>query len=267
MVQLDLIELADLVRPEQLVAEIVRQNPDLPVPVPLEDLAQLAGISKIEAFASDGFEGALIANATKSEGAIFFSSRAPRARQRFTIGHELGHYLLPWHRQLTFQCTAEDISARTNKDWEIQANQFAAELLMPASLLKRRLTALREPELAHILALGQEFETSVEMTARRVVELSDYACAVVFSKDDVVRYWARSDYFAPWLCVRKGSRLPAASQSRVPSGDHEEWNELEAHWWLAEPREGEEELPESVFEQTLVQDGGFKVTLLAYEPE
>ena len=27
MVQLDLIELADLVRPEQLVAEILRQNP------------------------------------------------------------------------------------------------------------------------------------------------------------------------------------------------------------------------------------------------
>ena len=68
MVQLDLIELADLVRPEQLVAEVLRQNPQLPVPVPLEELAQLAGITKIEAFASEGFEGALITNATKSEG-------------------------------------------------------------------------------------------------------------------------------------------------------------------------------------------------------
>ena len=95
MVQLDLIELADLVRPEQLVAEILRQNPQLPVPVPLEELAQLAGITKIEAFTSEGFEGALITNATKSEGAIFHSARGPRSRQRFTIGHELGHFLLP----------------------------------------------------------------------------------------------------------------------------------------------------------------------------
>src|SRR5437762_2255176 len=89
MVQLDLIELADLVRPEQLVAEILRQNPQLPVPVPLEELARLAGITKIEAFASEGFEGALLANATKSEGAIFYSARGPRSRQRFTVGHEL----------------------------------------------------------------------------------------------------------------------------------------------------------------------------------
>ncbi len=184
MVQLDLIELADLIRPEQLVAEILRQNPQMPVPVPLEELARLAGISKIEAFTSEGFEGALIANVTKSEGAIFYSSRGPRPRQRFTIGHELGHFLLPWHRQLTFQCTAEDISSRANKDWEIQANQFAAELLIPAPLVRTRLQKLKDPELAHIMALRDEFETSMEMTARRVVELSEYACAVVFSKDN-----------------------------------------------------------------------------------
>lgn len=84
--------------------------------MPVEELARLAGIAKIEAFASEGFEGALLTNATKSEGAIFYSARGPRARQRFTIGHELGHFLLPWHRQASFQCTAQDISSRANKD-------------------------------------------------------------------------------------------------------------------------------------------------------
>lgn len=265
MVQLDLIELADLVRPEQLVAEILRQNPQMPVPVPLEDLARLAGISKIEAFTSDGFEGALIANATKSEGAIFYSNRGPRLRQRFTIGHELGHFLLPWHRQAKFQCTAEDITSGGNKDWEIQANQFAAELLIPAPLVKTRLQKLKDPELAHIMALRDEFETSMEMTARRVVELSEYACAVIFSKDNVVRYPVWSPYFTHRLCVKKGERLPAKSPSREAASDPDEWHELDAHWWLVERRG--EDTPESVYEQTLVQENGHKVTLLTYDPE
>jgi Zn-dependent peptidase ImmA (M78 family) len=265
MVQLDLIELADLVRPEQLVAEILRQNPQMPVPVPLEDLARLAGISKIEAFTSDGFEGALIANATKSEGAIFYSNRGPRPRQRFTIGHELGHFLLPWHRQAKFQCTAEDITSGGNKDWEIQANQFAAELLIPAPLVKTRLQKLKDPELAHIMALRDEFETSMEMTARRVVELSEYACAVIFSKDNVVRYPVWSPYFTHRLCVKKGERLPAKSPSREAASDPDEWHELDAHWWLVERRG--EDTPESVYEQTLVQENGHKVTLLTYDPE
>ncbi|AOJ91556.1 ImmA/IrrE family metallo-endopeptidase [Burkholderia multivorans] len=266
MVQLDLIELADLVRPEQLVAEILRQNPQLPIPVPVEELARLAGISKIEAFDSVGFEGALLTNATKSEGAIFFSSLSPRPRQRFTIGHELGHFLLPWHRQASFQCTAEDISSRSKKDWEIQANQFAAELLAPEPLVRRILRQLKEPELAHMLKLRDDFATSFEMTARRVVELNDYACAVVFSKDNIVRYSIRSEYFTEWLSVRKGDRLPAQSPSRNSISDPEEWHEIEAHWWLAEAKGGVRQ-PETMYEQTLVQDHGHKVTLLTYEPE
>lgn len=266
MVQLDLIELADLVRPEQVAAEILRQNPQLPIPVPVEELARLAGISKIEAFSSVGFEGALVTNATKSEGAIFFSSLSPRPRQRFTIGHELGHFLLPWHRQTSFQCTAEDISSRSKKDWEIQANQFSAELLTPEPLVRRLLRPLKEPELAHILQLHDEFATSFEMTARRVVELNDYACAVVFSKDNVVRYTIRSEFFTEWLSIRKGDRLPAQSSSRNSVSDPAEWHEIEAYWWLAEPKDHTSQ-PETIYEQTLVQDNGHKATLLTYEPD
>ncbi len=265
MVHLDLIELADLVHPEQLANEIVRQNPDLPIPVPLEELARLAGITKIEPFSSEGFEGALVANDSKSVGAIFYSDRGPRSRQRFTIGHELGHFLLPWHRQTTFQCTAEDISGRAKADWEVEANRFAAEILMPISLVKRRLAVLKDPEIAHILILRDEYGTSVEMTARRIVELSDYACAVVYSKENIVRYTIRSEFFEHKLSVRKGERLPTQSPSREAASDTDEWHEIDSHWWLAEERNMDQ--PESVFEQTLVQENGHKVTLVTYEPD
>ncbi|MBL0946454.1 MAG: ImmA/IrrE family metallo-endopeptidase [Hydrogenophaga sp.] len=263
MVQLELIELADLVRPEQLVEEILRQNPALPVPVPIEELARLAGISKIEAFTSQGFEGALVANSTKSEGAIFYSSLGPRSRQRFTIGHELGHFLLPWHRQSSFQCTAEDFAPGTNKEWEAQANRFSAELLMPAPLVRQRLVAYKDPELALLIQLRDEFEASLEAAARRAVELSEYPCAVVFSKDNVVRYSVKSSYFEEWIAVRKGDSLPFKSPSRSSSSDPDVWHELDASWWLSERRGGSTQ-PETVYEQTLIQENGHKLTLLSY---
>lgn len=263
MLQLDLIELADLVRPEQLVDAIIAQNPQLPVPVPLEELAGLAGITKIEPLTSDGFEGALMANPEKSVGAIFYNARSPRPRQRFTIGHELGHFLLPWHRKSAFQCTAGDMTFRANGEWEIQANQFSAELLIPKLLALPRLRALKEPDLEHVTVLAGEFGTSIEMTARRYAELHEFPCAVVFSKGNEVRYTARSEYFEHQLCVWKGDKLPTKSPSRGATGEVDDWDELDAYWWLKDGRG--DESPDKVYEQTLRQDGGYKITLITYD--
>jgi len=263
MLRLDLMELADLVRPEQLVDEILKQNPQLPLPVPVVELATMAGISKVEAFTSTGFEGTLIANAEKSAGAIFYNGTVPRSRQKFTIGHELGHFLLPWHRQTTFECTAEDISLRARKDWEIQANQFSAELLMPKALVKAKLHVMRDPELAHVRELADLLEVSFEAAARRLVELNEYPCAVVFSKENVVRYAIKSQYFEEQLTVWKGDKLPLKSPSKNASSDPQEWHELDAGWWVKE-RSGSD-APECIYEQTLVQESGFKVTLLTLE--
>lgn len=260
MLSLDLMELADLVRPEQLVDAILVQNPDLPLPVPVEALATLAGITQIQPLTSTGFEGTLIANAEKSVGAIFYNGTVPRSRQRFTIGHELGHFLLPWHRQTTFECTKEDISGRARKDWEIQANQFSAELLLPKALVKKQLLPLRDPEIAHVLKLSETFGTSVEATARRVVDLNEYPCAVVFSHNNEVRYTVVSEYFGEQLCVRKGDKLPLKSPSKNVTSDPDEWHEMVSTWWVKE-RKGDD-APESVYEQTLCQDLGFKMTLL-----
>lgn len=262
MLKLELIELADLVHPEQLVDTIIQQNPSIEVPIPIEALARLSGISRIEPLATKDFEGALIANAEKSTGAIFYSSQSPRPRQRFTIGHELGHFLLPWHRQSTFNCTAEDVGSRANKEWEIQANQFAAELLIPRKLLKPRLLKLKDPELDHVLTLAAEFGTSITMTAHRLAEQSDYACAFVFSKDNQVSYSVKSTHFEEQLCLRKGHSLPGGSPSRLQTSAHDEWHELDSTWWLRERRG--DEFPETVFEQSLRQDDGYKITLLTY---
>lgn len=260
MVTLNLVELADFVHPERLVDAIVQQNPDLPLPVPIEKIAMLAGISTIKSFASEGFAGALVTNAEKSDGAIFYSSRDPRPRQRFTIGHELGHFLLPSHRQSQFNCKPRDLSFGAKAEWETEANRFSAELLMPRSLVMRTLLSEVSPQMNHVVDLASRFETSLEMTARRYVELNEHPCAIIFSKDNIIRYSVRNEHFVAPLRVRKGDSLPRMSGSRLGKGDTATWHEADTHWWIREGNDAQRVA--SVQEQTLRQENGFKITLL-----
>jgi hypothetical protein len=39
---------------------------------------------------------------------------------------------------------------------------------------------------------------------------------------------------------------------------------MDAYWWLTE-QPGADDQPESVYEQTFVQENGFKVTMVTYE--
>jgi len=52
-------------------------------------------------------------------------------RIRFTLAHELGHFILP-HNRSVFSCNESQVDR-----WEQEANRFAAELLMPQPLIKR----------------------------------------------------------------------------------------------------------------------------------
>lgn len=52
-------------------------------------------------------------------------------RQRFTLAHELGHIIIPWHLGTIIDDL--NINKTNSKYWnlETEANRFASELLMP----------------------------------------------------------------------------------------------------------------------------------------
>lgn len=65
---------------------------------------------------------------------VVLNSGRSKVRQRFTLAHELGHILIPWHTGNVFDFTGgdifdEEIEYRT---MEAEANRFASELLMPS---------------------------------------------------------------------------------------------------------------------------------------
>lgn len=63
-------------------------------------------------------------------------------RQRFTLAHELGHFILHGNSSSVFIDASpvffrDETSSEGSKLQEIEANAFAAELLMPENMLRR----------------------------------------------------------------------------------------------------------------------------------
>lgn len=131
------------------------------------------------------------------------------AKWRFVIAHELGHFCC--HPDLDQFKLCTDYQLR---DWyrtsghEPEANQFAAELLMP-EMLFRPLCDRSRPSLNDIKDLAEIFGTTLSSTAIRFVEMTEEPCAVVHSssgKIDWVR--ATSDF---GVKLRKGMLVTNAT--------------------------------------------------------
>ena len=149
------------------------------------------------------YEGALLRMKGIPRGYIVLSSEVREVRrQRFTLGHEIGHYLLPDQQDLCQPCGKEQIES-----WddglarpEREANQFAAEILMPRSIVQ---PLLREsPQFSHIEQIAEACETSLTASAYRYCELSSFPVAMVWSEEGRVRWYKSSGEFVRW--VRRG---------------------------------------------------------------
>ena len=75
---------------------------------------------------------------TPSEYVIFVDSKEPAVRQRFTAAHEIGHFLL--HRDSIYGKIEDNYLLRAHgmsNRQELEANEFAADLLMPWELINQ----------------------------------------------------------------------------------------------------------------------------------
>ena len=144
-------------------------------PVPVEDLARECGaVIRREMLDSD--MSGMVYRLNPSRAVIGVNTKHSTTRQRFTIAHELGHLLLHDSEQLHFDDkfvigfrNTESSLAMDPK--EVEANQFAAELLMPISLLRRDLQALGSFDADSdevIVNLASTYEVSTAAMAIRI---------------------------------------------------------------------------------------------------
>ena len=108
-------------------------------PVPVKRVAKHLGIKIDESDLGRDCSGVLV---RQGDRAVIGVNRLDHPnRRRFTIAHEIGHYLL--HERETYVDTGYRVNFRDldsgsgTKSEEIEANRFAAALLMPEPMVKR----------------------------------------------------------------------------------------------------------------------------------
>lgn len=101
-------------------------------------------------------------------------------RQRFTVAHEIGHLRLHPGRPLTVDSNIrvnfrDNVSSQATDRQEMEANAFAAALLMPRDLIINEVIELQQHGTRTreklVVALSKVFDVSVEAMGHRLVNL------------------------------------------------------------------------------------------------
>jgi Zn-dependent peptidase ImmA (M78 family) len=109
-------------------------------PVNLDGIAQDLGLKVYKELLGQDIAGMIARDLEKggSSGfAIYLNSREHSNRQRFTLAHEIAHFVL--HFDLIESGITDDRMYRSQltNSYETQANRFAASMLMPRTLVKK----------------------------------------------------------------------------------------------------------------------------------
>ncbi|MFX0199032.1 MAG: ImmA/IrrE family metallo-endopeptidase [Candidatus Hodarchaeota archaeon] len=121
-------------------------------------------------------------------------------RKNFTYAHEIGHLCMHSQDQSEFYCSRDLIGSFKSKihPSELEANRFAAELLMPRFIYEQ-LVRVREPGWDTIKELASLSQTTLTATAKRFMDLTDHACALIISEKRIISSFHPSKEFRAYI--------------------------------------------------------------------
>jgi Zn-dependent peptidase ImmA (M78 family) len=222
-------------------------------------------ITKIQGEHIDGFEGMLKANKSKTKWLIVYNDgNGSEGRQRFTVAHELGHYMVHRELQNEFACLDDEISTgeRSKRDIEAEADQFASTLLMPYDDFRRQVNG--QPISFDLIGhCADRYGVSLTAAALRWIDIAPERAILIASRDDHM-LWAKSNedafksraYFATRKNVIELPKTALAHSANAETTVSQQ--DVRANTWLANE-------PGYVRAQELVKSAGqydYKLTLL-----
>lgn len=154
-------------------------------PVPVEHIASVLGIDIRSTRPGDvSLSGFLVRDDGTGKAIMGVNQAHHINRKRFTISHEIGHFLLHAGQEIYvdesskagLRISLRDENSSEGRDiYEIEANEFAAELLMPVELLRADLASSNisdEAELEKALGtLAKKYKVSKQALTYRLVNL------------------------------------------------------------------------------------------------
>jgi hypothetical protein len=212
-------------REGQRIARLFRQSRGLQ-DVRACDLVEILADRSLDVAESEHLEPGFAAYLIRAGegGGIMLSGGQTKGRRRFSIAHELGHFLIPKHANegISGYCLDADMRVRSTDaqriEWE--ANDFAAELLMPQHLFRRDVAQF-DPSIASIEKLAGDAFYNVSLLAAgwRFVQLTAQAVALVVATDGRVTWVARSRAFDLPLTERQQPVHPDTVAASVFRGE------------------------------------------------
>ena len=202
---------------ERAAEKYLEKKDILSLPVDPIKIAESHGIMVQAKPASNAGVSGMLIKAGDQFGIAYATHIDVEGFQRFSIAHELGHYLLPGHPESLFpeengihESRAGFVSA---DKYERQADHFAAGLLMPRGLFTKEIDK-RLSGFQAINELAELCKTSLTSTAIRYSKFTSEPMAVVLSEDARIDWCFISDELneigrIDW--PKKGQGLPRDS--------------------------------------------------------
>ena len=139
-------------------------------PVKVGAIAKALGISVKRTPLGQFMAGSLIRDRLRggtSGFLVLLNSDDSETRQKFTLAHEIAHFVL--HRDLIDVGVNDDTMYRSELSnyLEVQANQLAADIIMPIRLVKKAMQSETNPK-----ALAKMFEVSEQAMKIRLSGMS-----------------------------------------------------------------------------------------------
>lgn len=196
------------------------------------------------------------------EAIISVNTRSPEPRQRFSVGHELGHW--HHHRGQFLFCRSADIGAGSGKSQiERVANRFAADLLMPAYLFDPHVSRVPRLTFAFAEQLADTFRVSRTAATIRAVERG-CAPALLVCHGATGLKWAVTSPLVPdrWRPLKEMSADSAAFPVQFGKlREQRQGKRVKASAWFG-IREAERF---DIREETVRSTGGETLTLLSLD--
>ncbi|KAA0930583.1 ImmA/IrrE family metallo-endopeptidase [Streptomyces apricus] len=167
-------------RAEQAASRLLAEAGETAAPVNVERLAAHLGVVISRSAFRDGDVSGMLVRQDGQSPVVGVNDAHSSRRQRFTIGHEFGHLLLHPGREVVLDRPVrvnlrDKTSSMATDREEIEANAFAAGLLMPADLVRSELQQLpavvRQDPDGCAVALAALFEVSASAMGFRLINL------------------------------------------------------------------------------------------------
>lgn len=155
--------------------ELLRRAKITSPPVPVEHIAKASGVRMQLAPFQGDLSGFVYRKG--NQAVIWVNSLHPLVRRRFSMAHELGHYFLHEGDSLHVDRPAQirlrsSLSSKGEDPEEVEANLFAAELLMPTKLLLKDLRQLHDANDEELIStLANRYNVSPQAISIRLASL------------------------------------------------------------------------------------------------